>query len=111
MAEPTLIEVFGAGATQTATTITILKSDLTGLTASANNTAEGIFSAIVKKASNNLTSANYGTNSDQSITIAAGFDSISYRTISNIQTAYLQNQVTINFAKVQSSPGITPDSY
>jgi hypothetical protein len=111
MAEPTLIEVFGAGATQTATTITILKSDLTGLTASANNTAEGIFSAIVKKASNNLTSTNYGTNSDQSIAIAAGYDAISYRTINNIQTAYLQNQVNINFSKVQSSPGITPDSY
>jgi hypothetical protein len=111
VAEPTLIEVFGAGATQTATTVTILKSDLTGLTASATNNAEGIFAAIVKKASNNLTTTNYGTNPDQSVTIAAGFDSISYRTIGTVQTPYLQTQLTVNFAKIQNSAGITPDSY
>jgi hypothetical protein len=111
MAEPTLVEVFGAGATQTATTVTIQKSSLTGLTASATNNAEGIFAAIVKQASGVLTSTNYGTNPDQSITIAPGFDSISYRTINNVQTPYLQSQITVNFSKPQSSAGITPDSY
>jgi hypothetical protein len=111
MAEPTLVEVFGAGATQTATMVTILKSSLDGLTASATNNAEGIFSAIVKKAANTLTTANYGTNIDQSVTIAPGFDSISYRTVNSVQTPYLQTQLTLNFAKIQSSAGITPDSY
>ena len=42
MPEPTLTQVFGANATQSAANITIAKSDLAtvGLTASANNTAE-----------------------------------------------------------------------
>ncbi|MBE9050651.1 hypothetical protein IQ243_09535 [Nostocales cyanobacterium LEGE 11386] len=42
MAEPTIAQVFGDNATQDTNTITITKADLvsTGLTASANNTAE-----------------------------------------------------------------------
>ena len=65
MAEPTLVEVFGAGATQTATTITIAKADLAGLTPSATNTAEALFAGIYKKAAVNLNQTNYGTNVDQ----------------------------------------------
>jgi len=110
MAEPTLQEVFGAGATQTATTITILKADL-GITATANNRGEQLFAGIVKKATTNLTTANFATNADQSIVINTGFDSLVYRTINNVQTTYLQNQLTINFAKIQTSVGITPDDY
>lgn len=40
MAEPSLTEVFGPGATQTATTLTITKADLPGLTAAIDNRAE-----------------------------------------------------------------------
>jgi hypothetical protein len=110
MAEPTLQEVFGAGATQTATTITILKADL-GITATATNRGEQLFAGIVKKAAIDLSTTNFGTNADQSIAMSPGFDSITYRTINGVQTAYLQNQLTINFAKVQTSAGITPDDY
>ncbi|MBC1242280.1 hypothetical protein GNE10_35350, partial [Nostoc sp. 2RC] len=57
MAEPTLTQVFGANATQDATTITITKADLTGvgLTAASENTAESLFTAIVLKAQTALT--------------------------------------------------------
>jgi hypothetical protein len=60
MAEPTLQEVFGSNATQTATTITINKSDLAivGLTASATNTAESLITALTLMASRSLTETN-----------------------------------------------------
>lgn len=110
MAEPTLEEIFGAGATQTATTITILKSDLP-MTATAVNRGEQTFAAICKKASTALTIGTFNTNGDQSINIAPGFDSLAYRTIGTVQQTLLQTQLTINFGKVQSSAGITPDDY
>lgn len=48
MADYTLQELFGPGAAQTATTVTIQKADLAavGLTASANNSAESLLIAI-----------------------------------------------------------------
>lgn len=110
MAEPTIQDIFGAGATQTATTITILKSDLP-MTAAAANKGEQIFAAIAKKAATYLTTSAFGNNSDQSINISAGFDSLVYRTIGNDTLTFLQSQLTVNFAKLQSSSGITPDSY
>ena len=43
----TLQQIFGANATQTATTLTITKADLSGLTSAANNRAEQTFVAIL----------------------------------------------------------------
>lgn len=113
MAEPTLTEVFGASATQTGTTITIDKSDLTavGLTADATNTAESLLSAILLLAKSSLTQTSFEANSDQSITIEPGFDSIIQRddgtgTFIN----YRQNQLTVNLHKLDSD-GIDPDDY
>ena len=110
MAEPTLTAVFGAGATQTATHITIAKADL-DLTASATNRAEQLLAAIAKKAAVTLTLANYNADADQSISIAPGFDSIGFRTFNNTQSAYLNTQLTFNFSKVQTSAGVTPNDY
>jgi hypothetical protein len=110
MAEPLFTDIFGAGATQTATTITILKADL-NMTATATNRGEQCFAAIIKKAATKLTAANFGTNGDQSISIAPGFDSLTYRTIGTVQETLLQTQLNINFAKVQASSGVTPDDY
>ncbi|OUL28784.1 hypothetical protein [Nostoc sp. 106C] len=50
----TLAQVFGTGASQTATTVTIQKSGLVGLTPNANNRAEEIFAAIIKTATQNF---------------------------------------------------------
>jgi hypothetical protein len=110
MAEPLLTDVFGAGVTQDATTITIFKSDLP-MTATATNRAEQIFAAIVKKASTVLTATAFSSNSDRSINIAPGYDSLAYRTIGTTQETLLQTQLTINFAKIQTSSGVTPDDY
>jgi hypothetical protein len=110
MSEPSFTDIFGAGATQTASTVTILKADLP-MTANAGNRGEQIFAALLKKAAASLTAATFATNSDQSVSIAPGFDSLAYRTVGNDTLSFLQTQLTINFAKLQPSSGITPDDY
>ena len=108
--EPTLEQVFGVGATQTATTITIQKSapaTATGLTPSANNTAESLLGAIVENASIYLTDANFQTNTSQSVTIARQSDSIAFRG----QDAYTQKPWTLNFNKIAPAPSFDPNDY
>jgi hypothetical protein len=110
MTQPTLQEIFGAGATQTATTITILKADLP-MTAAAVNGGEQVLAAFVKKAATPLSTDNYSTNPDQNISIQPGFDSIVTRFFNNVSSNHLQTQLTVNFSKLQTSPGVTPDDY
>lgn len=109
MAEPTLIALFGANAVQDANTLTITKADLAtvGLTPTANNSAEALFTAIVKKAGTILTVDNQDLNPDQSITIEDGFPSIVQRNELN----YRQNQKTISFQKIDTQAEIDPDDY
>lgn len=110
MAEPTLTQVFGAGAVQDATTFTITKADLTGLTASANNSAESLFVAILLKAKSYLTTVNYEANIDQSVVIETpGFNAQSLVTRNNAQ--YRQYSETVNLYKVDSSSAIDPDDF
>lgn len=77
MAEPTLTEVFGAGARQDEATLTIAKADLAtvGLTPSANNSAESQIVAILLLAKINLTTTRQESNPEQSVTIDDGFGS------------------------------------
>jgi hypothetical protein len=110
LAEPTLQEIFGAGATQDATTITILKADLP-MTALAVNRGEQIIAAMLKKASTGLGATTFGTNIDQSVSIAPGYEQIVYRTVNNNPVAYLKAPLTIDFHKIQATAGITPDDY
>lgn len=107
MAEPTLTQVFGSGATQDATTLTILKSDLTGLTASGSNTAESLLAAINLKAQSYLSQTNFDGNTDQSIYISNGFSSFTTRG----NDAYRVDQLTINLAKPDTGATLDPDSY
>jgi hypothetical protein len=109
MAEPTLQDVFGSNATQTSTTITITKADLTGLTASSSNTAESIFVAILLKAKANLTQTNFDSNIDQSIYIATGFSSFTNR--GTDQTPYRTDQLTVTLAKIDEQSDFDPDDY
>jgi hypothetical protein len=109
MAEPTLQQIFGAGASQTLTTLTITKADLTGLTSSANNTAESLLVAILLKAQAYLSQANFDADIDQSIVITDGFSSFTTRGANN--TAYRTDSKTINLSKVDASATIDPDDY
>lgn len=81
------------------------------MTTAATNRGEQVLAAIVKKASPALTATSFNSNPDQSITIGTGFDQLAYRTVGNDQLTYLQNQLTLSFAKLQTSTGITPDDY
>ncbi|MBD2435829.1 hypothetical protein [Nostoc sp. FACHB-110] len=109
MAEPTLQEIFGSNATQDINTITIRKSDLTGLTASASNTGESLLVAILLKAKVNLTQTNFDSNIDQSIYIATGFSSFASR--GTDQTQYRTDQLTVTLAKIDQQSTFDPDDY
>lgn len=112
MAEPTLTQVFGAGATQTATTISINKADLAtmGLTASATNTAESLFVALLLLAKNNLSPSALETNPDQSVSIApADFNFQTLVTRNN--QSYRQSSYVINLQKIDNGSSIDPDDY
>ncbi|HYX19067.1 MAG TPA: hypothetical protein VE944_32895 [Nostoc sp.] len=109
MAEPTLVEVFGTGATQDATTITIQKSSLLRLTPSATNTAESLLTGILLKAQAGLSQANFDANIDQSIYLTDGFPGFTTRGTNN--TSYRVDQLTVNLAKIDTSSVIDPDDY
>lgn len=109
MAEPTLQQIFGAAATQTATTITISKADLAGkgLTANVANRAESILAAILFKAQDYLTSSNQETNADIQITIENSFESLVTR--NNIN--YRQKSLTVNMQKTDTGTVYKADDF
>lgn len=114
MAEPSLTDIFGNGATQDATTFTILKGDLVavGLTVSANNKGESILAAILKKASQTLTSDNRDVNIDQSVLVyLSNTPSFTTRTSGNTTATYIRDTITIELDKLYSSTEIDPDDY
>lgn len=109
MAEPSLKEVFGDGATQTASTITIAKSDLSGLTPSATNTAESLLVALLLRAKNFLNETAFNADLNFNVYINSGFPSFSVRGPNNTQ--YRIDQLTVNLAKLDTSSTIDPDDY
>lgn len=109
MAEPTLIQIFGANAVQTATTLTISKADLPRLTASATNTAESLLTGILLQAKVGLPKTTFDTNLDQSLYIEGGFPGFVFRGANN--DSYRNDPLTINLTKLDSSATIDPDDY
>jgi hypothetical protein len=107
--EPSLTQVFGVGATQTATTITISKADLPSLTASSSNRAESLLVAILLKAQMGLPRTSFDTDIDQSIYIESGFPTFSIRGENN--ASYRTDQLTINLAKPDTGVILDPDDY
>lgn len=109
MAEPTLAEIFGANATQTATELILNKADFAaiGLTADAANTAESLLAAIVALAQEYLTEANRDLNSDQSIYIENGLPSL----ITRGEVTYRQQTKSITFEKLDTQSDFDPDDY
>lgn len=108
MAEPTLVEVFGAGASQTSTTLTIAKADLTGLTPSATNTAEALLVAILLKAQSVLTEAN--RSSDFPLRNVTIVNSSPQLVIQGSQT-YRRDNLNISLYKLETASAVDPDSY
>lgn len=111
MAEPSLTQVFGAGATQDLSTLTISKGDLTavGLTVSANNTAESLLVAIMLKFKTTLTDESRDLNIDQSVAVVDGFSpTITTRN----DSIYLRNTISVEIDRVLAGADtIDPDFY
>jgi hypothetical protein len=107
MPEPTLTDVFGGYATQTATHFTIRKSDLPGLSEASDNRAESLLAAILVKAKGHLTTANQETNPDQSITVVEAYESFAYR---NNKT-YNSKSLTVNLQAESTNTAIDPMAY
>lgn len=110
MAEPTLQEVFGAGATQTANAITILKADLPGLTAAADNRAEALWVGLFLRAFGVLTQIRQDTNPEQNIVLRKpdfNADQIVTRNNQN----YRQNIFEAVLQKLDTQADIDPDDY
>ncbi|HCF27622.1 MAG TPA: hypothetical protein DEV81_10590, partial [Cyanobacteria bacterium UBA11049] len=100
---------FGTNATQTATTLTITKADLAtvGLSASANNSAESLYVAMLLLAKNYLTDANLTSNTEQSISIVDSFDSL----VTRGTNQYRQKTYSVNLQKLDTGSTIDPDDY
>jgi hypothetical protein len=111
MSEPSIQDVFGAGATQTATTLTILKSDLPTLTASATNRGEQMFMAIVLRGQQNLTTTARDADLDRSISIEPSFDQVISRTVGVTTNNYYQSGLTITAQKINTNSAIDADDY
>lgn len=111
MAEPTIQDVFGAGATQTATAITILKSDLPTLTPAAVNRGEQMFMAIILKAQSDLTTAARDLDLDRSISIEPSFDQVTSRTVGGVTNNYYQTGLSISAQKLNTNSSIDADDY
>ncbi|MEH1838128.1 MAG: hypothetical protein V7L20_05070 [Nostoc sp.] len=118
MAEPTLNQVFGTGATRLASGASTPSSGIfipdsalisAGLTTPTTATAEGHLVAIVKNAESYLTQANFDANIDQSLIVVDGYSSFTTRGTNN--TAYRQDQKTISLAKIDVGSTIDPDDY
>ncbi|MBN3926113.1 hypothetical protein [Nostoc sp. NMS4] len=116
MAEPTIVQIFGTGATRlasgatTATTgLFIPDSALTaaGLATPSTATAEGHFVALLLAAKAYLTQSNFDANTDQSLLLADGFSSFTTRGTDN----YRQDQITVSLSKIDTSSTIDPDNY
>lgn len=109
MAEPTLAEIFGAGATQTATTITIQKAALEdkGLTILPENRPESILVSLLLVARDKLTPESQNLNPEQSITIEDSFESLTTR--NNIK--YRQTSLSLNLQRLDTGTLIDPDDY
>ncbi|WP_414587403.1 hypothetical protein [Scytonema sp. PCC 10023] len=109
MAEPQLTDVFGPGATQTATTLTISKADLAtvGLSASATNSAESLVVALLLLAQKYLSDENQALNPDIQITITQSFDSL----VTRNNTTYRQRSYSIEMQRPDASAAINPNDY
>jgi hypothetical protein len=116
MAQPTLQEVFGPNAAQTATSITLTKADYAnnvtvdgvtygGLTANSGNNGEQLFTAIVISALQNLTITNRLADFDHSIEIVNQGQDI----VAQNATTYRRFVLSVRFYNQEDLAPLDPD--
>lgn len=109
MAEPTLAQIFGANATQDATTVTLHKADYsaTGFAPTSSNTAESILGGILAFSQPTLSAANQASNPDQSIVVTDSNDNI----VTRSSVPYRRKTKIISFDKVDNGSAFNPSDY
>ncbi|MFN6486613.1 MULTISPECIES: hypothetical protein [unclassified Nostoc] len=116
MAEPTIVQIFGTGATRLASGATAPSAGLfipdtalqaAGLATPTTASAEGHFTAILLNGKTYLTQANFDANTDQSLLLADGYSSFTTRGTTN----YRVDQVTVSLAKIDTGATLDPDNY
>jgi hypothetical protein len=110
MAEPSLISLFGASATQSSTLLTLTKADFATLTASSSNTAESLLVALLLKWQSILTSTAQSTNPDQSVRVEKGSESI-VTDFNQNNAQYVEVPFTITLRKAYTALTIDPDDF
>jgi hypothetical protein len=115
MAELSLTQVLGAGATQDATKITILKADLVGLTANANNRADALAVGILNLLTDAYTPAARAADKEVSLIALPQVPQIQTETefVNNVavQTSYLNKPLIINLYSLFSANSPAPNDY
>lgn len=110
MSVPTLTEVFGPGATQDGSVLTIVKADLAsvGLTASSSNTAQSLIVAVVLKAFSSLTETNRATDfPNRHVTFYYGGQDLQLQSDVN----YRRDVYQMNLYKTTPLVTVDPDDY
>jgi len=116
VAEKTIPEIFGTGSVRLASAAAAPSAGLfipdsalitAGLTSPSTANAEGLFAAIILGARTPLNQTDFATNFDQSIYATTGFSSFTTRNSISLRV----DQVTYNFAKVDSGATLNPGDY
>jgi hypothetical protein len=118
MAEPTVAQIFGTGATRLTSGATAPSAGLfipdsalvtAGLGTPSTATAEGHLVAIIKNAETGLTQAGFDADTDQSVYVANGFPSFTNRGTNS--DSYRVDQKIFNLAQLDQLATIDPDNY
>ncbi|MEH2456540.1 hypothetical protein [Nostoc sp.] len=109
MPEPTLVQIFGANATQDAATVTLHKADFaaTGFTPASSNTAESILGGILAFSQPTLTAVNQASNPDQSVIISDSNDNL----VTRATVQYRRKTKVVSFDKPDSGTTFNPSDY
>ncbi|BAY08616.1 hypothetical protein [Calothrix sp. NIES-2098] len=118
MAEPTIAQIFGTGATRLASGASAPSAGLfipdtaliaAGLTTPTTASGEGHFVAVLINGQTYLTQTAFDSNIDQSIYVSTGFSSFTTRGTDN--DPYTVRQLTINLAKLDDGSTLNPGDY
>jgi hypothetical protein len=109
MTVPSLTDVFGPAATQTATTITIAKADFPTLTASTTNNGQQLFAALLLKAAAKLSSAN--RTNDPDVKIEISYTGQTIFPVTGSDNLDRQDSYSIVLHKQVAKADVDPDDY
>ncbi|TAF07768.1 MAG: hypothetical protein EAZ77_08645 [Nostocales cyanobacterium] len=118
MAEPTIAQIFGTGATRLASGAAAPSAGLfipdsalvsAGLATPSTAKAEGHLVAVVLNAKTALTQTGFDADTDQSVFVASGSPYFTSRGTNN--TSYRVDQFTFNLAQLDQLATIDPDNY